>query len=829
MRRHFALSLLSATAAVGLLAAGCTDTADKTATPEAPTSSIDTTRYTATITRTTDGVPHITAPDYQGVLYGQGWASAEDHACDLADQVIKIRSERAKFLGAGEGDANINSDFAWKAIGIDAIAREDYPKQDDQTHQAVTAFTAGWNEAVAKIGLANLKGWCAGASWVRELSPEDLYSYIRSITLSASSSALAQYLGAAQPPDAAAPVAKPASFDLGPATGQSGSIAGLAPIASNGWAFGGDTTANGKGALLANPHFPWEGALRFWEVHLTVPGFIDIYGAQLSGLPSVAIGFNHNIAWTHTVSAGHRFVAYKLALKPGDPKTYLVDGVDNAMTGTETSIDVLQADGTTAPTTRTLWSSKYGPILNFPGVGWNDTTTLALKDANLGDDEFFPQYLAMPQAKSMDEFKDIHKKFTGVPLFNTIATDDQGNAWYADTSATPNLSKEAQAAYTQALENDAFTKTAADNGAVLLDGSTSANDWVDTPGARDPGLVPFDQMPQTERRDHVFNANDSFWVANATSTLDGDYSFMHGDQGTERSLRTRENAVVLKDLNKVDLDVITEAGLRNEAYSARLYKDEVVAKCTATPTIEIPGLEPDAGTPGATTNVDLAPACAILKSWDGRYNGDSKGAVLWREFWSAAGSKWDDTTKFDETRPVDTPAGITVPADAVDDPILSALGKATQVLALAKLALDVPLAEVQHDGRLETGDPNRVGIGGGTGGEGLTNVVGWSKTKGTLEPTPKRPDPIVDGSSLTDDGYWVNNGSSFIMAVTFTDQGPMARSILTYGNTEDRTSPWFTVQTKRFVNKDWKPVAFTAEQITAAKIGEPESVSGPRR
>ena len=42
------------------------------------------------------------------------------------------------------------------------------------------------------------------------------------------------------------------------------------------------------GMLVANPHFPWEGELRFWEVHLTVPGEVDIYGAQLSGCPAWA-------------------------------------------------------------------------------------------------------------------------------------------------------------------------------------------------------------------------------------------------------------------------------------------------------------------------------------------------------------------------------------------------------------------------------------------------------------------------------------------------------------------------------------------------------------
>ena len=69
--------------------------------------------------------------------------------------------------------------------------------------------------------------------------------------------------------------------------------------------------------LLANPHFPWEGELRFWEVQLTVPGELDVYGAQLSGLPGIGIGFTEASAWTHTVSAGKRFTAYKLTLVPG--------------------------------------------------------------------------------------------------------------------------------------------------------------------------------------------------------------------------------------------------------------------------------------------------------------------------------------------------------------------------------------------------------------------------------------------------------------------------------------------------------------------------------
>ena len=122
--------------------------------------------------------------------------------------------------------------------------------------------------------------------------------------------------------------------------------------------------------------------------------------------------------------------------------------------------------------------------------------------------------------------------------------------------------------------------------------------------------------------------------------------------------------------------------------------------------------------------------------------------------------------------------------------------------------------------------PNRYGVSGGTGAEGLTNVVGWSSRSTTLEPRPPRPDPVVKGSSLTTDGYWVNNGTSFLMAVDFTKDGPTAKSILTYGNTEDRTSPLFTVQTQRFADKNWKDVAWTPRRSRTQQVAAPVTVTG---
>ena len=132
----------------------------------------------------------------------------------------------------------------------------------------------------------------------------------------------------------------------------------------------------------------------------------------------------------------------------------------------------------------------------------------------------------MMTAQSFDEFVAAHREHQGIPLFNTIAVSNDGRAWYADTSATPNLSAEAEALYLERLDTDPITGIARENGVVLLDGSDSRFAWEDAPGARDPGLVPFDEMPMVERSDYVFNANDSFWMPHATEMLDG--RLLHG-------------------------------------------------------------------------------------------------------------------------------------------------------------------------------------------------------------------------------------------------------------------------------------------------------------
>ena len=74
--------------------------------------------YSATIERTQYGTAHVTADNWGSLGFGQGYATAEDRFCVMADQFLKVRSQRARYFGPGENDEHINSDFAYLALEV---------------------------------------------------------------------------------------------------------------------------------------------------------------------------------------------------------------------------------------------------------------------------------------------------------------------------------------------------------------------------------------------------------------------------------------------------------------------------------------------------------------------------------------------------------------------------------------------------------------------------------------------------------------------------------------------------------------------------------------
>jgi acyl-homoserine-lactone acylase len=773
--------------------------------------------HEATIRWTTHGVAHIEAADWGSLGFGQGWACARDHLPTLADQIVKVRSERSRFHGAGPADAHLALDLGYLALGVRAQAPVLRDAQPAHIRAMVAGYTAGYNVAVAELaGTDDLPAWCRDAEWIRPIDELDLWTYFVDVGLMASGRNLAEVIGRAEAPGPDGP-RPPAPIEaLGGGAG-----------ASNGWAFGGDATASGHGLVVANPHFPWGGEARFWECHLTLPGELDVYGASLLGTPGVQIGFNEAVAWTHTFSRGHRFTLARLDLVPGTPTSYRYGDEERAMTSTDHTVSVLGDDGALTEVTRTLWRTHHGPVINLPLLGWGLETAFTYRDANLDNTGFLAQFLGMDAATSMDEFQRVFADVQGLPWVNTLAADRTGRCWYIDGSATPNLSEAAVGRYLERIETDLVAALLLENRVALLDGSEPDDDWVDHDGARSPGLLPYEALPQFERRDYVLNANDSHWLNHHDVVLEG-YSPLHGLEGTARSLRTRQNlrtVSALADTGDLTVSSAVDAALANDSLSAELLLDAVLDRARAAGTVDVLG-----------TEVDLSTAIEVLDAWDRRVELTSVGAVLWREFMGSF--PLEDTRRagalfaepFDPARPIDTPCGLAPAPAEGPDPILGALAGAMVLLDASGIALDAPLGDVQWAQRGE----HRVPVHGGCEADGVCNILApaGALSSQSLEPRtaplpPTAPDRAAT-TGIAGGGYRVTYGTSFLMAVELTDAGPVGVGLLAYGQSGDDRHEHHVDGTRAYAAKAVRPLRFRNEDIEADPALERRVVRAPR-
>jgi penicillin amidase len=108
--------------------------------------------------------------------------------------------------------------------------------------------------------------------------------------------------------------------------GMRGSSSALG-LGSNAWAAGPTKTASGGTLLAGDPHLAFSLPSPVYEVHLVVPGEMDVYGATFPGLPGVILGFNRDVAWSFTNALADGFDLYAESVDdPDAPTQYLLDG-----------------------------------------------------------------------------------------------------------------------------------------------------------------------------------------------------------------------------------------------------------------------------------------------------------------------------------------------------------------------------------------------------------------------------------------------------------------------------------------------------------------------
>jgi acyl-homoserine-lactone acylase len=758
------------------------------------------------IRRTEYGIPHIEAKTFGGLGEGYGYAFAQDDLCTIANDYITVDAERSKYFGPsetyvqrGNGVAvtNLNSDFFFRQI-IDSGVIEKLLNTPPpiglkpEIKELVSGYAAGYDRYLESVGgsAGVPDARCRGAAWVRPITTADAYRrFYQLIELASADVVIGGIAEAAPAESTAAPAPEQFAHELGERLPPGG----IGGIGSNAVAVGRAGTRDKKhGLLLGNPHFPWIGSERFYQAQLTIPHRLSVEGASLFGVPAVLIGHTATLAWSHTVSTAFRFTPFQLTLVPGKPTEYLYNGTPTPMTSRQVTVQVKQSNGTLAPMTRTLYSTRFGPVFNsIEGIPlpWSTTEAFALGDANADNFRVFDHFLDVDSAKSVPEVLAILKKYEGIPWVNTIAADKEGHALYADIGAVPNVST----AHAEKCDTALGAATFKVLGLPILDGSKSECNWENDPDAIKPGLFGPSHLPQLEREDYVTNSNDSFWLSNPHHPLEG-FARIIGTERTARTLRTRIG-LVMTQTRVSGTDGLGPAGftlqdMQNLVFSDRQYAGELTRNALVAMCREFPGGMAPA-TEGAS--VPVGEACNILAAWDLHENLNSRGAVLFRRFFdhasAAKASPWSN--EFNVSDPVNTPNGL----NTTNPEVKTALGDAISDLNTAHIPLNADPEEVQAVER----NGERIPIHGGAGDpNGEFNAI-WT----TFGPK---------GTGFSE----VEGGSSYVQAVTWgKGKCPKAATILTYSLSDNPESPFYADQTHLFSKKEWVPDHFCKGDVVA--------------
>lgn len=509
---------------------------------------------------------------------------------------------------------------------------------------------------------------------------------------------------------------------------------------SNAWAVAPSRSASGKPMLLANPHLPWADMFTWLEAQLVMPG-LDLYGASLVGSPVLQIAFNDNLGWTHTVNTQDGEDMYELTLEAGG---YRWDGGVRPFETERRLIQVRSgATGTPARTdTLLIRRSVHGPVVaDRPGKA------IALRVVGSDMPFAFEQWWNMGQARTFTSFQAAIRP-NQVSGQNITYADRDGHIMYFYGGNTPMRAAGSRAQWEG-----------------IVSGESSANLWTTVHG--------YDEMPKVidPPSGYVQNANEPPWWSTFPAALD---PARYPAYLAPRSMTLRaQRSVAMLDSDPS----ITYEELIGYKHSTRMeLADRVLDEL----------LPAAAGSESAAARE----AAAVLQRWDRSADVDSRGAVLFVEWWRALGQRTRAGTSvwarpWSSERPRTSPDGLADPAGAV-----AALETAAATAVRRFGAMDVSWGDVYRVRRDSVDLPSN----GASGTYGVFRVIGYEAAG------PNR--------------YRAVGGDSYVAAIEFSNP-VRARSIIGVGNASRAGSPHRTDQLELLSAKRLKPVWRTRAEIMA--------------
>ncbi len=471
-----------------------------------------------TIHRDAWGVPHILGPTDECVVFGMGYAQAEDYFWQLEDTTIRGLGRYAEVYGPD----GIEADLLNRAFEVVPRSKADYEQLPDEQRLLLTAFTGGINwylerhpEAPTRL-LNHFEPWM-----VLAIDRHLLLDFTYTGTLAGDPQALFD--------------TDPLLSAISPRTphGQ----AALDAIGSNAWAIGPSKTAAGHSMLLINPHQPWFGWGQFYEAHLHSQETIRFSGACFLGTPLPTIGHNEHLGWTYTVNAPDNADAWEMVFdSTEEPLAYRYDDEFKQAVEWRDSLSIL-VDGQVEQRSVTFRKTHLGPLVRRLDA----TRYLSANVAGIFDSSRFTQILGMVRANNLEEWKAAMGN-CALPMFNVAYADDAGNILYLYNGSIP-------------IRDPAY------DWLMPVDGTRSATQWQ--------GLHRLDALPQllNPKCGYVQNCNTSPFNTTLDENPDRSdfpaYMFEDADHEKRRAKLSRK---ILSELSNVTFDQFSQLALDSRLY-----------------------------------------------------------------------------------------------------------------------------------------------------------------------------------------------------------------------------------------------------------------------
>jgi len=543
----------------------------------------------------TYGIPHIFAGDDVGAFRALGWAQMESHGDLLLKLYAQARGQGAEHFG----EELLASDKWVRTNGIPARGDEWFRKQTPEFKANISAFAAGINAWATEHPSALLEE----SKRVLPVEAPDVLAHVIRVfhyTFVFNEGRVRQ----AQVPQQTRAAMRIPFEDSAEVPG------------SNMWAIAPKRSANRHALLLQNPHLPWQDLYVFYEAHIKT-GSMNLYGTTLVGMPTLAIGFNDHMGWSHTVNPIDAADLYALTPQGGG---YVFDGAVRPFETTTETIKVRLKNGSLRDEPLTIRKSVHGPV-----VSEQSGRPIALRVAGLDDYGIVEQYWDMGHARTLRQFETAVRRLQ-IPMFNIMYADRRGHIYYLFGGNIP---------VRPAGEYD---------WAGVVPGDTSKTLWTKT--------HPYEDLPRVvdPPSGWLQNSNDPPWSVTYPAQLDAN-KFPAYVAPRYIGLRPQRGLRMISENDQMTFEKLIEL-----KYSTRMeLADRVLPDLLAA----------SRGKP------NLVEAVALLEKWNRNADNDSQGAVLFaewvRQYQTSRTSAIDGlfATQWSESDPRGTPKGLADPAKAV--------------------------------------------------------------------------------------------------------------------------------------------------------------------